>query len=101
MGKVILEWKEGERTWVKDHWEYKKGCSPLCKCLELANHDLSKAMDLCHQWTYENFTPEEIGYVCTNNKYEEELEREWIEDREALYRDKGWFDKENEAKDDA
>ena len=57
-------------------------------------------MDLLHQWTYENFTPEEIGYVCTNNKYEEELEREWIEDREALYRDKGWFDKEIEAKDE-
>ena len=76
MGKVNLVWKEGERTWVKDHWEFKKGCSPLCKCLELANHDLSKAMDLCYQWTSENFTPEEIGYCCTNNKYEEELEAE-------------------------
>jgi len=97
--KVILEWKEGERTWVKDHWEYQKGCSPLCKCLELANHDLSKAMDLLHQWTHENFTPEEIGCVCTNNKYEEELEREWIEDREKLYRDKK-FDRKNKTKDD-
>ena len=25
MEKVILKWKEGERTWVKDHWEYKDG----------------------------------------------------------------------------
>ena len=45
-------------------------------------------MDLCHQWRIENIPDEEIGYICTNNKYEEELEREWIEDREALYRDK-------------
>jgi len=88
MGKVNLVWKEGERTWVKDHWEFKKGCSPLCKCLELANHDLSKAMDLCHQWRIENIPDEEIGYCCTNNQYEAELEREWIEDREKWYKDK-------------
>lgn len=85
MGKVNLVWKDGERTWVKDHWEYKDGCSPLEKCLELANHDLSKAMDLCIQWTSENFTEEEEGYVCTNNQYEAELEEEWVQDRMKVY----------------
>ena len=68
-------WKEGERTWVKNHWEYAAGCSPLAKCLEITR-DLSKAMDLCSQWTSENFTEEEIGYICTNNIYEEYLEAE-------------------------
>ena len=74
-GGIDLGWKEGERTWVRNHWEYKDGCSPLEKCIEIT-HDLSRAMDLCHQWRIENFTDEEIGYVCTNNKYEEELEAE-------------------------
>ena len=85
MGKVNLVWKDGERTWVKDHWEYKEGCSPLCKCLELANHDLSKAMDLCHQWRIENIPDDEIGYICTNNHYETELEEEWVRDRMKVY----------------
>ena len=83
--KVNLVWKEGERTWVDDHWEYKDGCSPLEKCLKLANHDLSKAMDLCIQWTSENFTEEEVGCVCTNNQYEAELEEEWVRDRMKVY----------------
>ena len=85
MSKVNLVWKEGERIWVKDHWEYKDGCSPLEKCLELANHDLSKSIDLCHQWRIENFTEDEIGYICTNNQYEAELEEEWVQDRMKLY----------------
>ena len=82
--QVILEWKEGERTWVKDHWEYKDGCSPLEKCLEITD-SLSKAMDLCIQWTSENFTEEEVGYVCTNNQYEAELEEEWVKARMRMY----------------
>ena len=73
--KVNIVWKEGERFRVKDHWEYKEGCSPLEKCIEIT-HDLSKAMELCIQWTSENFTEEEIGCVCTNNEYEAELEEE-------------------------
>ena len=42
-------------------------------------------MDLCIQWTSENFTEEEIGYICTNNQYEAELEEEWVQDRMKLY----------------
>ena len=84
MSKVNLIWQEGERTWVNDHWEYKDGCSPLEKCIEIT-HNLSKAMDLCIQWTSENFTEEEVGYVCTNNEYEAELEEEWVQDRMKLY----------------
>ena len=95
MEKVKLVWKEGERTWVKDHWEFKEGCSPLCKCLEIT-HDLSKAMDLCHQWRIENIPDDEIGYCCTNNEQEEELEREWIEDREELYEDKKFEESRNQ-----
>ena len=84
MSKVNLIWQEGERTWVNDPWEYKDGCSPLEKCIEIT-HNLSKALDLCIQWTSENFTEEEVGYVCTNNEYEAELEEEWVQDRMKLY----------------
>ncbi|MBR2905838.1 MAG: hypothetical protein IKC08_08060 [Lentisphaeria bacterium] len=42
-------------------------------------------MDLCHQWTSENFTAEETGCICTSNQYEAELEEEWVQDRSELY----------------
>ena len=82
--KVNIVWKEGKCFRVNDHWEYKDGGSPLEKCIEIT-HDLSKAMDLCHQWSVENFTEEEIGCICTNNQYEAELEEEWVQDRLKLY----------------
>ena len=42
-------------------------------------------MDLCHQWRIENIPDDEIGYCCTNNEYETELEEEWVRDRMKVY----------------
>ena len=44
---------------------------------------LSAAMKLMEEWNIANNT--ELGVLCTNNHYEEELEREWRKDRQRLY----------------
>ena len=46
-------------------------------------HSLSKTMDLMKEWTKKNYV--EQGCICTNNEYEAELEKEWIEDRMKMY----------------
>ena len=71
MEKIILEWKKGERTWVKDHWEYKEGCTPLDKCFEITS-DFDEALDMLSQWTDENGGCQ--FSICTNNHWEAELE---------------------------
>ena len=44
---------------------------------------VNKAMKMLEEWeTSHNI---EIGTVCTDNEYEAELEREWIEDRKRVY----------------
>lgn len=47
------------------------------------SHSLSEAMDSMSEWVKKNSV--DIGSVCTNNKYEAELEQEWIEDRMKIY----------------
>lgn len=47
------------------------------------SHSLSEAMDSMSEWVKKNSV--DIGCVCTNNKYEAELEQEWIEDRMKIY----------------
>lgn len=55
------------------------------KFLEFLNgtEKISDAMDLMAEWTRKNV--KNMATICTNNKYEEELEQEWLEDREKLY----------------
>ncbi len=72
-GTVHLVWKEGERTWVKNHWEYADGCTPLDKCFEITP-DFDKALDMLSKWTDENGGP--VGVICTDNIYEEYYEAE-------------------------
>ena len=44
---------------------------------------LSAAMKLMEEWDIANNT--ERGVLCTNNHYEEELERKWRKDRQRFY----------------
>ena len=85
-GKVVLEWKEGERTWVKDHWEYRDGCTPLDKCFEIAS-DFDEALDMLSQWTDENGGCRFC--ICTDNHWEAELEERNIRRWEERHGEKG------------
>ena len=44
---------------------------------------VNKAMKLMEEWNIVN-NPNR-GCICTNNEYEAELEREWLEDRKRVY----------------
>ena len=68
------------------------------KIVEFLNStkNLSDAIDLMYKWCDKN--PQHVHIICTNNEYDEELEREWIEDRERLYNyKKNVSNKESEA----
>ena len=55
------------------------------KFLEFLNstEKISDAMNLMFEWSRKNVKNRVT--ICTNNKHEEELEREWLEDRKKLY----------------